>query len=476
MSGLTRRRLLQAALGGASALVAGRRAAFGGGQRRARRVVVFYFPDGVPGRSQSGQPGEWDCRNDNGRVVLSQTLEPLGERWRDCLFPQGLHMGTTDEGSHPGGARKLLTGRDGGNGESVDQWMARTLGRDAPFRHLYLGAMATANNASGDKFISYPSAGMSVAPDDDPVRAFGRLFSGGTVMGGGGSPGPAMPPPAPVDDDDAAAASRAALGAAEADLLALREALAPSGERARVEQHLEALREVQQRVARLSTTATPGDAGVGDAGVSGAPTSCASPRLAFAPLSPSALHAPENFPAVLRAQIDVAVQAMACGLTRVSVIQASQHTSELIMSRFMGSEMYDPGFDMRSHQASHYGAQQDQANRLYRDFVRQRRWFVAQFAYLLEQLRARPEDGGTMLDHTVALLCSEVSDGNTHSHAEMPFVLAGRAGGAITPGRVLDGVRGRRHGDLLATLAQAMGGDVQGWGDASGSALPGVLG
>ena len=37
---------------------------------------------------------------------------------------------------------------------------------------------------------------------------------------------------------------------------------------------------------------------------------------------------------------------MACGLTKVGVIQSSQHTSELIMSRFMGSEMFDAGFSL----------------------------------------------------------------------------------------------------------------------------------
>ena len=107
---------------------------------------------------------------------------------------------------------------------------------------------------------------------------------------------------------------------------------------------------------------------------------------------------------------------MACGLTKVGVIQGSQHTSELIMSRFRDTEMYDAGFDMRSHQASHYGARHDRSNRLYSDFVKQVNWWVSQYAYLLQQLRARPEGDGTMLDHSVVLLCTEVSDGNTHSH------------------------------------------------------------
>jgi hypothetical protein len=112
-------------------------------------------------------------------------------------------------------------------------------------------------------------------------------------------------------------------------------------------------------------------------------------------------------------------------------------------------------------------------NRLFTDYVKQRRWWVTQFAYLLEQLRARPEGDGTMLDHSVVLLCSEVSDGNTHSHSDMPFVVAGRAGGCISTGRVIE--QSRRHGDLLAAIAGAMGERVSGWGDGSGEWLPGLV-
>ena len=50
----------------------------------------------------------------------------------------------------------------------------------------------------------------------------------------------------------------------------------------------------------------------------------------------------------------------------------------------------------------------------YARFVQQRRWFVSQFSYLLDQLAARPDPvvaGSTMLDTSVVLLCSELSDG-----------------------------------------------------------------
>jgi hypothetical protein len=147
---------------------------------------------------------------------------------------------------------------------------------------------------------------------------------------------------------------------------------------------------------------------------------------------------------ILRAQIDLMVQAMACGMTRIGVIQGSYHTSELIMSRFMGTPMYDPGFDMRSHQASHYGASHDPAHREYRAFEQQCTWWIEQLAYLLGALAARPEGEGTMLDYSLVLCCTEVCDGNTHGHDDMPFILAGGGGGRIRTGRVLQ-TGYRRH-------------------------------
>jgi hypothetical protein len=94
---------------------------------------------------------------------------------------------------------------------------------------------------------------------------------------------------------------------------------------------------------------------------------------------------------------------------------------------------------------------------------------VEQFAYLLDQLKARPEGEGTMLDHSVVVLVTEVCDGNTHSHDDMPFVLAGRAGGAIRPGRLLS-YDYARHGGLWASVANAMGQSFTGFGDSGGRA------
>ncbi|MFT6396567.1 MAG: hypothetical protein ACJAYU_001310 [Bradymonadia bacterium] len=136
--------------------------------------------------------------------------------------------------------------------------------------------------------------------------------------------------------------------------------------------------------------------------------------------------------------------------------------------------MFDAGYDMRSHQASHYGASHDRGHREFADYVDQRGWWVQQFRYLLEQLEARPEGDGTMLDHSTILLCSEVCDGNTHLHDNMPFVVAGRAGGAISTGRLLQ-YESMRHSNLLVGLGRSMGADLNNFGQESFGPLPGLL-
>lgn len=417
------------------------------GARQAKRIIFFYFPDGVLGPSAQGQPSRWHCTGSETNFTLPDQLNPLAAFKSDCLFFNGLSMGGTDSGSHPGGAKKLLTGVDGGNGESVDHFLSRTVGASAAWRHLYLGAMATQNNASGDKFIVYPTAGQTVAPRDNPRQVFQQLFAN-AMVGDAGVPNPAL-----------ADTRLSVIDNAKAELDALKTKLGGSEAR-KLDLHLEALREVERRVKPMGNTP--------------APSSCVTPSIDLTGFTDNQLYDASKFGHILRAQIDVMVTAMACGLTKVGTLQASMHTSELILSRMPGTEMYEPGFDMRSHQASHYGDSHDPSKREVRAYLQQRRWFVEQFAYLLGELKKRPDGDGTMLDSSVVMLCTEVCDGNTHLHDNMPFIVAGRAGGRINPGRLLQ-TNGTRHGALLGALAQSMGANVQGWGDGNSGPLGGVL-
>lgn len=415
----------------------------------AKRLIVFYHPDGIAGVSQNGEPSLFHATGSESSFTLGKLQEPLADFKDRCVFLNGLSMGQTDSGSHPGGAKKLLTATDGGNGRSIDQVIADAVGSGSPFRHVYLGAHANANNASGDKHISYTQPGQSITPIDDPREAFSLLF--GDVSPG--DPDPSGDPTAPDPGDVSV------IDAVLADVNAYKARLGDT-EKAKLDLHLESLREVEKRI---KTPGMPSDPG----------TECP-PSLDVGGLTDATFYDPTYFPDTLRAQTDLMVNAMACGLTKVGVIQASQHTSELIMSRFPGTELYDPGFDMRSHQASHYGAAHDYSKPEFAAFVKQGTWWMEQFAYLVSALAARPEDDGTMLDHSIVLYCTEICDGNTHLHDDMPFVLAGGASGRISTGRLLS-YPGRRHADLFLSIAHAMGVDMGSFGDASSGPLPGLV-
>ena len=102
------------------------------------------------------------------------------------------------------------------------------------------------------------------------------------------------------------------------------------------------------------------------------------------------------------------------------------------------------------------------------NFTRYKRWFSEQFAYLLRELDAHPDGNGTLLDNTAIFLCSELGHSSLHNHRNMPFILAGRAGGLET-GRYLDysaanGGDGETHAKLLVSIANAVGIPINSFG------------
>lgn len=62
-------------------------------------------------------------------------------------------------------------------------------------------------------------------------------------------------------------------------------------------------------------------------------------------------------------------------------------------------------------------------------------FYAAQFAYLLEKMKSVKEGDGTLLDHTLVVFGSGIRDGDRHDHVNLPIILAGKACGALHPGR-----------------------------------------
>ena len=160
-----------------------------------------------------------------------------------------------------------------------------------------------------------------------------------------------------------------------------------------------------------------------------------------------------EFRALLRAQVDVMVNAFACDVTRIGSIQCSSAVNALRFT-FMGLN------DNEGHSLSHSG---DSNELLQGQWDQMLTWYSEQQAYLLERLASVSEGAGTLLDNTLLLFVNEISRGNTHSHEDMPFILAGGAGGALNAGRYLR-YDNENHLRLLQSVLELMDVDSSDFG------------
>ncbi|MCA9601694.1 MAG: hypothetical protein KC417_06710, partial [Myxococcales bacterium] len=111
-------------------------------------------------------------------------------------------------------------------------------------------------------------------------------------------------------------------------------------------------------------------------------------------------------------------------------------------------------------------------------------WHASKLAYLIDLLKGIDEGDGTVFSNSSILWTNEQSTGNNHSREDMPYILAGTAGGAFNSGRYVRytpkpadraaNQRGEPHNKLLVSIANAYGveTDVVGSGKYGKGALP----
>jgi hypothetical protein len=163
-----------------------------------------------------------------------------------------------------------------------------------------------------------------------------------------------------------------------------------------------------------------------------------------------------------RAQIQNAVLALACDLTRVVTIQYTDYHGPTF--DWLGLPLTGNWHD-RVH--SHGG---DNPEAMASAFE----WYGAECAFLLSQLGSVNEGSGTLLDNTLVLWLSEFGDGGTHDTRNLPVVLAGGLGGRLKTGRHL-AFGGRSHNDLHTTILNLFGGSDQSFGYAGAEFNQGPL-
>src|SRR4029077_9386609 len=94
---------------------------------------------------------------------------------------------------------------------------------------------------------------------------------------------------------------------------------------------------------------------------------------------------------------------------------------------------------------------------------------IAQLAYLLRKLKSIPEQGESLLDHCMIVYGSGISDGNSHSHDDLPILLAGKANGTIKTGRHIRFPNETPLTNLYVAMLNRIGVQAARFGDSTGA-------
>jgi hypothetical protein len=174
----------------------------------------------------------------------------------------------------------------------------------------------------------------------------------------------------------------------------------PAGDRARLHDYLDEVREIERRVQQVDATLS---------------------RALDLPDAPVGI--PAAFEAHLNLMFDLQVLAYKTEVTRISTLMLARENSNAV---YPGSGVRE-GF----HNASHHSNERKNMDQ----FAVINRYHIKMLAAFLQKLQATPDGDGTLLDHAMILYGSSLSDGNEHNFDPLPVLLAGGASGRLRGGR-----------------------------------------
>jgi hypothetical protein len=396
------------------------------------RLLYWFLPNGI-------HMPAWTPATEGEGWALTPILSPLAAHQGELTVLSGLtNLGGFDPsrpGDHARGTAAFLTCEvpqfEGVHaGVSVDQIAAQARGGETPFPSLQLGVDGSSNAGVCDSGyacsysnnISWAGPATPLPKQTDPQIVFDRLFAGfdaGLTE---------------AQRERRARYRTSVLDLVKDDATRLGARVA-NADRHRLNEYLEGIRQLEQRLQ------------------SGALRACEAPARPAPGLD-------------VQAHIDVMSEltaiALRCDLTRYVTFMLGNGGSNRNYS-FIGASG-------AHHEVSHHQDLPENLDKLTTIGA----WEMERFAVLLDHLRTIPEGDGTLLNHTLALVSSDISDGNRHNHDDMPVLLAGRGGGAVRPGRHLR-ADGAPIADLYLTMLQAAGVAAEGFG-LDGTAPMGGLG
>jgi hypothetical protein len=164
-----------------------------------------------------------------------------------------------------------------------------------------------------------------------------------------------------------------------------------------------------------------------------------------------------HYPLILKVQMDLMVAALACGVTRVATLQlADAGGFSINFGDFVpGVPRSGTGFKSAYRNWSDLGHNPVLAGVDHKQLVDQ--WWMTRLGELIAKMKATADVGGTSLfDNSVILWANPVEEGSNHASNRMPWLLAGRAGGALKTGQRAE-TTGTFSSGVLSAICTAMG-------------------
>jgi hypothetical protein len=390
------------------------------------RMAFIYFPHGAVMKSWSPEQAGTDFK-------ISPILKPLDTYRSQMTIVSGLR----NKGGESGDPHGIMAGTwlscfgpqgrnaDSDMGVSADQFAARHFGTDTPLSSLEVtgegGATACGTGAVGCGFggtTAFRTPFQPLPMENNPRKVFYQMFGRGDTKDDRLA----------ILDDSGSVLDYVRQSAASLD------AKLGSADRARLSDYLDSVREVEQRVQKLGVSA----------------------RNSTVELPDAPLGIPEDFTELLDVHFELMALAFQSNQTRVASYMIAKESSMRTYNMVGVSDAFHP--------LSHHQNDQTKLDRL----VLIQTYHTQRFAKFIKRLSDMKDGDGSMLDHSIILFGSNMSNSDLHNNDPLPSVVMGRGYGRIKGGQHLKYPQDTPHANLLLTLLQRAGLPYEKLGNSSG--------
>ncbi len=391
------------------------------------RLACIYVPHGAV-------MDLWTPASEGTGFELPEILKPL-EKMKDQIsvvsnlaHAQAGGQGSDAGADHARSAAVFLSGvrPERGTqvraGVSADQLAAHRIGQDTPLPSLELCIEDVGSNCGAGygcaytNTISWRSPTAPLPMENNPQVVFEKLFGDGSSS---------------ADRASNRAEDRSILDAVRGEVATLKRGI-PAVDQTRLDEYLDNIREIERRIQKAEEK-TNSDL--------------------TEPSTPVGI--PESFEDHLKLMFDLQAIAFQANITRIATLM---YARDLSPATYPQSGIRD-GF----HTASHHSNIRSNMER----FAQINKYHVQMLAYLLEKLKSVKDGDGTLLDHSIVLYGSSMSNGNQHDHDPLPVLVAGGASGRLKGGRHIKSAPHTPMSNLLLSVLDKLDVHEEKFGDST---------